>query len=269
MWGALSNPVRRALLDHLKPGPRTTGELVDTVPHLSRFAVMQHLGVLEQAGLVLVRREGRTRLNYLNPAPLQEVRERWLSGFAEQAGRQATALKRHVEQPPEQPGQSGQPEQPEQQERESRAMTARSVHVESELRIEAPPATVFKALCHEQHKWYPFTYGGDRVRDIVFEPRVGGQVYEDWGKGAGHHYGTVVHYDPPVALAISGRLARATVLENAFVLEADGDATIVRHGMTAFGDLSDDDVEGIRSHGSLSQFEAALRAWVERGESVR
>lgn len=75
----------------------TTGELAATQPDLSRFAVMQHLGVLESAGLVLARREGRRRLNYLNAAPVQQVLERWLRGLGGDSARAATAFKRHVE----------------------------------------------------------------------------------------------------------------------------------------------------------------------------
>ncbi len=102
VWRALSNPVRRFLMDQLVDGPLTTGALVATQPRLSRFAVMQHLDVLVAAGLVLVRREGRKRLNYLNAVPVQEVCERWVSGLAGSTARAATAFRRHVEGEPNQ-----------------------------------------------------------------------------------------------------------------------------------------------------------------------
>lgn len=101
VWRALSNPLRRELLDRLVLGPLSTGELAATQPELSRFAVMQHLGVLESAGLVLVRRDGRRRLNYLNAVPVQQVCERWVRGLAGESARAATAFKRHVEAAPE------------------------------------------------------------------------------------------------------------------------------------------------------------------------
>ena len=97
VWRALANPLRRALLDRLVEGPLTTGQLAASVPALSRFAVMQHLEVLTGARLVLVRREGRTRLNYLNAVPVQEVCERWVAGLAGTTARAATAFRRHVE----------------------------------------------------------------------------------------------------------------------------------------------------------------------------
>lgn len=56
----------------------TTGALSREFPSLSRFAVMQHLGVLEEGDLVVHRREGRKRYNYLNPVPIQRVYDRWV-----------------------------------------------------------------------------------------------------------------------------------------------------------------------------------------------
>lgn len=56
----------------------TTGTIADRFPRLSRFAVMQHLRVLEEAELVIPRRQGRERYNYLNPVPIQQVYDRWV-----------------------------------------------------------------------------------------------------------------------------------------------------------------------------------------------
>lgn len=81
MWRALSNPVRRAILDLLRDGPLTTGAVAERFPDLTRFAVMQHLGVLEKAGLVLPHRRGRQRYNYLNPAPIQQIYDRWVAHY--------------------------------------------------------------------------------------------------------------------------------------------------------------------------------------------
>ncbi len=97
VWKALSDPTRRRILDLLKPGPRSTGDLVGALPHLTRFGVMKHLGILEEAGLVTSRKEGRTRLNYLNPAPVRAIYERWVSGFSELWSSQLLGLKGHIE----------------------------------------------------------------------------------------------------------------------------------------------------------------------------
>src|SRR5262245_3361341 len=82
VWRALANPLRRAILDELREGHATTGDLAAAFPKLSRFAVVQHLRVLEQAELVVPRREGRKRYNYLNPVPIQRIADRWVARYA-------------------------------------------------------------------------------------------------------------------------------------------------------------------------------------------
>jgi DNA-binding transcriptional ArsR family regulator len=96
VWKALSSPHRRALLDALRDGPMTTTALCDVLPALSRFAVMQHLGVLERARIVLVRREGRERWNQLNAVPIQRELERWLNSFSQASASQLLAFERHL-----------------------------------------------------------------------------------------------------------------------------------------------------------------------------
>lgn len=81
VWKALADETRRTLLDQLRDGPKTTSQLVEVFPHLSRFAVMKHLGVLCDAGLVNTRREGRQRYSSLNAAPLRAVVERWIGKY--------------------------------------------------------------------------------------------------------------------------------------------------------------------------------------------
>lgn len=80
VWKALADPTRRKLLDLLKEGPRTTGELCDQF-RTSRFAVMKHLAILQRARLIIVVPRGRERWNYLNAVPLQQIYERWISGY--------------------------------------------------------------------------------------------------------------------------------------------------------------------------------------------
>lgn len=80
IWRALSDPSRRLILDRLRARPHTTGELCRYFD-FTRFAVMKHLKVLEEASLVLVERRGRERYNYINPAPIQEIYRRWIKPF--------------------------------------------------------------------------------------------------------------------------------------------------------------------------------------------
>lgn len=94
IFKALGNRVRRHMLDRLKNAPQTTGALCAQFPELDRCTVMQHLGVLEEAGLVVARREGRERWNHLNAIPLQALHERWIGAYAEHAADRLLQLSR-------------------------------------------------------------------------------------------------------------------------------------------------------------------------------
>jgi DNA-binding transcriptional ArsR family regulator len=100
VWRALANPARRRILDLLRDGPRTTGDLAGRLPRLTRFAVMQHLGVLAQAELVIVRREGRERYNYLNPVPIQLVYDRWVAHYVRPWTEALVSLRHQLETEP-------------------------------------------------------------------------------------------------------------------------------------------------------------------------
>jgi DNA-binding transcriptional ArsR family regulator len=97
VFKALADPTRRRVLDLLKPGPCTTGALVEQFPQLSRFAVMKHLGILEDAGLVIARKQGRERYNYINTVPIRQVYERWMGPYAELWSSSLLRLKDYVE----------------------------------------------------------------------------------------------------------------------------------------------------------------------------
>lgn len=103
VWKALANADRRFILDLLRDAEHRgeagtpTGEVVMAFPGLSRFAVMQHLEVLQQANLVVARREGRMVLNYLNAVPIRAIYERWVSRFEGQWAGALLSLKRRLE----------------------------------------------------------------------------------------------------------------------------------------------------------------------------
>src|SRR5512140_3291242 len=103
VWKALSDPTRRAILDRLRDGPRTTSELVQAFPHLSRFGVMKHLDVLREADLVHTRDEGRQRVNSLNATPIRQIYERWVGPFQEYWTGRLLDLKSAVEQETSEP----------------------------------------------------------------------------------------------------------------------------------------------------------------------
>lgn len=97
VWDALANDTRRQMLDLLKDKPRTTGEIATKFKTLDRCTVMLHLNVLAEAGLVIVKREGKYRWNYLNIEPIQRVYERWLSSYARPAATLLVRLKDDLE----------------------------------------------------------------------------------------------------------------------------------------------------------------------------
>ena len=80
IWSALSDASRRRMLDLLRRKSMTTGELCEHFD-FTRFAVMKHLKTLQTAGLILVERRGRERINHLNPVPLQAMYRRWIRPF--------------------------------------------------------------------------------------------------------------------------------------------------------------------------------------------
>ena len=81
VWKALSDSTRRSILDLLRHGPRTTTQIVDAFPHLSRFGVMKHMDVLREAGLIHTREARRQRINSLNVVPIRQIYERWVGRF--------------------------------------------------------------------------------------------------------------------------------------------------------------------------------------------
>jgi DNA-binding transcriptional ArsR family regulator len=97
VFKALADPTRRALLDALLEGPRTTGELCALHDEMTRFGVMNHMRILEECGLIVVHRVGRSRLNYLNPVPIREVYVRWVRPIAEAPADELLRLKATAE----------------------------------------------------------------------------------------------------------------------------------------------------------------------------
>ena len=84
VFKALADPSRRKLLDslHAKNG-QTLGELCNELD-MARQSVTQHLGLLEEANLISVERQGREKLHYFNPVPIHEIYERWIRKFERQ-----------------------------------------------------------------------------------------------------------------------------------------------------------------------------------------
>ena len=85
VFKALAHPRRRAILDRLKIEPATTSTLCSAFNDMDRCTIMQHIGVLESAELIIVERIGRERWNHLNPMPIKHIHDRWISQYADHA----------------------------------------------------------------------------------------------------------------------------------------------------------------------------------------
>jgi DNA-binding transcriptional ArsR family regulator len=83
VFRALADPTRRSLLDELfRADGQSLSALEQRLP-MTRFGVMKHLKVLEEAGLVVTRKRGREKLHFLNPVPIRLIHDRWVSKYAE------------------------------------------------------------------------------------------------------------------------------------------------------------------------------------------
>ncbi len=89
VFKALGDPTRRFLLDLLFARDGRTLTELESELEMTRFGVMKHLRVLEDAGLVVTRKQGREKLHFLNPVPIRQVHDRWIDKYTE---RQVSAL---------------------------------------------------------------------------------------------------------------------------------------------------------------------------------
>src|SRR4030095_14733210 len=97
VFRALADPTRRSLLDELfREDGQTLSALEERFP-MTRFGVMKHLRVLEEAGLVVTKRRGREKHHSLNPVPIRLVHDRWVSKYAEPWAATLTGLKARLE----------------------------------------------------------------------------------------------------------------------------------------------------------------------------
>ena len=97
VFRALADPTRRGLLDRLhERDGQTLKELESELP-MTRFGVMKHLRVLEEAGLVVTRRSGREKLHFLNPVPIRQVHDRWIDKYTERRVSALLDLKKELE----------------------------------------------------------------------------------------------------------------------------------------------------------------------------
>jgi DNA-binding transcriptional ArsR family regulator/uncharacterized protein YndB with AHSA1/START domain len=255
LWRALADPTRRAILDHLREGPRTTGGLAAAFSS-SRFAVMKHLTVLAGARLVVSRKQGRERWNHLNAVPLERLFARWVRPYEAHAARSLRHFARSIEEGETMAAHDSPAEH-----------AARTDQVELEIPIAAPPERVWHALCRDIQGWWPQSYlVGSAVRGLHLEPRVGGRLYEDWGDGAGVLWYTVVAVDAPRSMHLSGTLFPAfggpALSFLSLTLEPRGPRTLLKLSDAVLGRVGPDSGRE-RTEGWRDLFEGGLKRFVE------
>jgi DNA-binding transcriptional ArsR family regulator len=209
LWPALADPTRRAILDALRAGPRTTGALVESLS-VSRFAVMRHLNVLCDARLVTVERRGRERLNHLNPVPLQQTHERWVRPFAASS---ATALLRLGERA----------------HAEGRSMSSipYGLDVRAQHDVAADRESTWTALL-DLAAWWPACWEDDER--LLFEPQLGGRLGTVRGDGfddpaGGTLWGVVVGLRPQHELVLDGTMGLPGPVAGEWRMHLDGAGT--------------------------------------------
>jgi DNA-binding transcriptional ArsR family regulator/uncharacterized protein YndB with AHSA1/START domain len=205
VWRAVSEPTRRRLIELLRDGPRTTGDLCRAFS-TTRFAVMKHLAVLERCGVVKVRRSGRERWNVLNSEPLRGIEARWQGSSAGQPA--AT-----VEQP-------------------AAAAGAGFAHI-LRVFIDAAPWRVFDALTVNVSSWWgaPHLLSTDAT-NLVLEPQPGGRFYEEWGHRQGALRAIVAAIRQDERLELTGAIFGTSVSALGFVLERREGGTLVTASLT-------------------------------------
>jgi DNA-binding transcriptional ArsR family regulator len=97
VFRALADPTRRFLLDRLFVRDGRTLTELESELDMTRFGVMKHLRVLEEAGLVAARKSGREKLHFLNPVPIRLIHDRWIDKYTERRVSALTELKSELE----------------------------------------------------------------------------------------------------------------------------------------------------------------------------
>jgi DNA-binding transcriptional ArsR family regulator len=228
IWRAVADPTRRRLIELLRDGPQTTGALCR---HFSttRFAVMKHLAVLEQSGVIEIHRSGRARWNALNPGAIPTL-EGSGGGAAPGAG------------------------------------PAR-VRTSFETRVDAPPWRVFDALTVNVAAWWGAPHlGAADASNLVLEPQPGGRFVEEWGHRQGMLRATVTAIRQDERIELTGivlgttwavldiRLERrdgGTLLVASLAREP-GDGTVGEFDRRALEDLLGGRLRAFVEHGTRS-----------------
>lgn len=237
VWRALGDPTRRLLLDELRRGRRSTSQLVAAVPGMTRFGVMKHLGVLEESGLVISRKEGRQRWNHLNAVPLRMIYERWVSKYEDQWAGSLVRLKQRIETRIERKQTMG---------AKFLDTPARVAVSEIEIEIDAPKETVFRAWFDSPNDWFYENEAARRDRPTRCEERIGGRFYMELPDGGFNVIGEITMIKPNNKIRMRGdcTMPQAVLMNMTISFEDVGGKTKVSIDHRMSGEIEDDFPEG-------------------------
>ncbi|QGQ48491.1 helix-turn-helix domain-containing protein [Metabacillus sediminilitoris] len=256
LFKALGHPIRRRILDILKQSAKTTGELNEYFPEVTRYAIMKHLTILEEGNLVVVRREGKYRRNFLNAVPLQEMHNRWVGKYMQSTANTLLNLQAVVEKKGDLMMTTTDQEQ------------SRAFRIEQEVLIAAPREQVFKALTEQAGDWWEFRLAPKGVSShFSFEPVPGGQFIEKWGEHEGAVWGNVYYVNAPEEIRLHGHLGMQGAVNSSYVyrlLEKEG-ATLLQLSHTASG-VIEENWEQEHSEGWKHLLGTLLKNYVEQAK---
>lgn len=257
IWKALSDPTRREILDTIRTGPKTTGVLVEKFNHLSRFAVMKHLNVLEATKLITIRREGKYRLNHINAIPIQEIYERWVKKYEAQWAsgllqlKELTEYKSNIDQITKQ----------------LIMEQSQVTRIQMEISINANIEDTWKSMINDIGLWWRKDfYTSPKTQEFILEARPGGKMYEDYGNNEGLVWAEVIVLDSPNILELKSHLSPEyggpTFSFLRLALESTGEGTTLKLSDVGIGKMSDQANKQIEA-GWRMLFEEGFKTYVE------
>jgi DNA-binding transcriptional ArsR family regulator/uncharacterized protein YndB with AHSA1/START domain len=256
VWTALADPTRRRILDMLRERPRTTGQVSAGFPQ-SRYAIMKHLTVLEEAGLLAIRRDGRERWNHINATPLRRIYERWLTPYQQLWASRLSQLCAIVE------GDSSQMS-------DVAESTIRQASIEQTTEIAGTPQHVFDALtAHVARWWTHVTYETTTRPNLSIERHVGGRFFEVSGENE-RLYAIVTRYEPAKRLWLQGAMGLGGCVFGTITFELrerGPKSTELRLSHRMIGEIDDEAAAAYRG-GWKVLLDEGLRSYVETGSEA-
>lgn len=248
VWKALADPTRRKILDLLKQEALNTQDICSEFK-TSRFAIMKHLTVLENAGLILVRREGRMRWNHLNVIPLQEIYQRWVSEYAGGWAKILSNLKSDLD-----------------AKEEAAVSELKAILIEQEFKFNAPVSNVFQAITENVADWWGAPYQlTPEPTSLLIEPKAGGRFFEEWEQGSAL-WGVVQSIRQDDHIVFEGSFGMLGAINGVvtFIVEPADGGTLLKFSHRAIGEVTDDHKKSYAA-GWQDLLGVRLKAFAEQG----